>query len=346
VNDGLVHHAALTLSAGGALTLYLDGTNVGSAAGVGLTASDATVFSVAPDLGFASNYVGTVAHAAVYPTDLLGAVISTRFSNTFGTPGANSDYTSESPAARILRVARYCGLTTAGAIVDSAGGTVCGPANQGGRSALDVINEVADATQGFVYLDGAGRIGSVNGYTVAAAVTPAVTLDALYADQGTVVEADMAFVINEVNGGSTASENTSTARQLSSINTHGLHHQDFTWNVSSDSQATDRTNWIVNTYASPAARFPSLTLDVLTMGSSDTTAALLLDVSKFLRLTGLPTQAGTTTFDLIVQGITWNLSAEAFTIDLNCAQHNLYEAWILGDAVHGVLGATTKLYAA
>lgn len=347
VNDGLVHHAAVTLTAGGALTLYLDGASVGSGAGVALPTGDIPRFSIAPaDFGIpASPYTGTIAHATVYRTALSVARIAVH-------ADARNDHTGETPATRFARIAAYSGVATG--TLDTAGSTVLGAANQGGRSALDILNETADATLGLVALDGLGRLASYNGYAIVVDSTPDVTLDAINADQGTVVEYDMAGVINEATGGSTSSENTFTAGDTVSKARHGLYHQDFTWNVNTDAQVVDRTNWIVGRhsgrtyFSNPTPRFSSLTLNVHEMSGPETTAAMLLDVSAYLLLTNMPSQSFVlaSNADLIVQGIQWSLSSTSFTITVNCSKRQDYNAWILNNSLYGVLDSTTTLYAA
>jgi hypothetical protein len=340
VNDGLVHSAQMALS-GGTVTLYLDGVSVGTSGGVAAMSEDLTRFSVAPsDLALTGSptvpFVGTVAHAGIYPAALSAARAAVH-------ADARNDHPLETPAARIARVAGYCGVPVG--TLDTAGNTTLGLANQNGRNALDILNETADASLGFVMLNGNGQVINATGYTVVGDITADSILDAVYASTDTAVEADMAFVINEATGGNTTTENTYTARNAFSIGVHGLYHQDFTWNVSTDAQATDRTNWVVNVNAGPSTRFPSLTFDVLTMDAGPTAQAAALDISAFLHVTGLPSQVSGIA-DLIVQGITWTLSADSYDIEVNCTKHVNYAAWILGDAVWGVLGSTTKLYAA
>lgn len=344
VNDGLVHHAVVTLT-GGTMTLYLDGVSVGTVASSTLP-DPLTRLSLAPsDIGVAgvvTPYVGTLAHVSVYPTALSVGRLSVH-------NGGTVDHAGESPAGRYARVSAYCAVPTG--TLDTGGTTVLGPANQGGRDALDVVNETADATLGFVMVTGDGSISSMNGSTLTAGPFLLASMDAAYADPGTSVEADLSFLVNDATGGSTSSENTHNARNAASIGNgltgHGVYHKDFTWNVSTDDQAEDRTNWMVANYAEPVIRVSSLTFDALTGGALNDFNLGLLDVGTagYLRVTGFPNQI-TTTQDLIVQGITWTLTDTAYTVTVNCTQRSLYTAWILGDATYGVLGSTTKLYVA
>jgi hypothetical protein len=332
VNDGLTHFVMATGN-GVTATLYVDGVSDATVAIGSGTPQDGTFVGNAPSGSLP--FTGTISHVAAWATALSAGTALTIYN-----AGANG-LNGELPAARVTRVAGYAGIAVGS--LDSAGGTICGPAAQLGKSALDVFNEVAAATQGVVYADKNGAISSRNGYTVTGAVTPDATLDANWFDPGTQVEADMFGTVNSATGQATSSENQHTYLSAASITSHGTYPASYTWNVSTDLQALDRTTWKVNTYAVPASRIPSLTLDMLTLTS--TAAALTLDLGRFLRVTGLPSQTPTgTTADLIVQGITETVSSTGWALTLTCTRRTLFQAWVLDDTTYSVLGTTTKLY--
>lgn len=340
VNDGLVHHAVLTVVAGGgAIVLYLDGVNVGSSSGA-IALADLISLSIAPsDGGFAgaTPYVGTVAHAACY-TGVPLAVARVVAHNTAGT----TDFFGETAQTRINRVKSYVGV---GGIPDGGGTTLMGPRNQNGRSIADILAEVGQATFGSVWVNEIGDVESLNGWTVVGQSTPAATLDANWFGQDTSATVDMFGVVNYGTGKATGSENVATAQNAASITSHGAYRQDFEWNVSTDDQVLDRLNWTVSAYAEPQPRVATLTLDLLTATPAVVTAALALKIMSFLRVTGLPTQTpGGTSRDVIIEGIAETVSTTEWTLTFNVSQRILRSAWVLDDPVYSILDSTTKLY--
>lgn len=341
VNDGLVHHAMLTVTFGGTATLYLDGVSVASSAGATLPTSDLTVFSVAAsdNAAISTPYVGTVAHAAAYPGALSGARATSH-------AGATDDFEGESPTARITRICGYVGVPVG--TLDTTGNTVMGAASQGGRNALDVLNETADATLGIVYMNGSGQVVNVTGYTFSSSSMVSSTLDALWAAEDTSVEVDLEGTINQVTGGRPQSENTFTYQNKPYIGVHGVYPEDFTWNVNTDAQVVDRTTWIAQVYARESPRFPTLSVDVLSMGATDRTAALTLDVGTFLHMPNLPSQTPNGAIaDIIVNGITEAISLSDWTISINGPGATVrHFAWVLEDGFWGKLDNTTRLFGA
>jgi len=336
VNDGKVHHLAVVYDGATTTTAYVDGVNVGSIA----SSSPATA-GIDLNVGYfptlSTPFVGTVSHVATYTTALSGGRILAHWT------AGSTDYTGETPAARLARVAGYMSLATG--TLDTAGATTMGPAVQGGRTVLDIIDECAQVTQGTAYLDGSGALTSRNGYTMTTDLTPDASLDATWLGEDTVVEVDMSSVVNYATGKAAGSDNVWTTQDGFSRGIHGVYRTDYEWNVATDAQAVDRTNWLVNTYGGSQPRFPTLTVDLLTLSGATLTNVLTLDVGKFLHVTGLPSQTpGGSIVDLIVLGITETVTTTQWTLTLNCARKDLTFAWVLGDAVRGVLGATTKVY--
>jgi hypothetical protein len=229
--------------------------------------------------------------------------------------------------------------------LDTAGATVCGPASQTGKTALDVLNEVADATLGPVFADKNGAISSVAGYTIAGKLTPDLSIDANYAAEDTATQVDMAQVVNKGTGKAAFSANVAIFLNAASILIHGAYPNDYSWNVSTDAQAVDRLTWAINNYANPDARLPTLVLDLMTLDTATVATALALDLGSFLRVTGLPSQTpGGSSIDLIVQSVTETVTKTDWTLAVTCTKRIRYSGWILGDATYGVLGSTTRLY--
>jgi hypothetical protein len=256
-----------------------------------------------------------------------------------------NDYADETLTQRITRLFTYVTGGYSIGTLDSAGDTVLGLAAQDGKSVLDAISDATQADLGQAFVDKNGALSTISGTTTAGASAPGATIDANLFDEGTQVVVDMQNVVNDATGKSTATQNPVTATDAASVTAHGLYHQDYEWNVSTDDQATDRTNWMVASYSEPTPRVGTLTLDLLTAASGVVSAALALDLGSWLSVTGLPSQTpGGTTAGVIVQGITETISLTEWTLTMNVSSHDVVGAWILGDAVFGVLDSTTKLY--
>jgi hypothetical protein len=260
-----------------------------------------------------------------------------------------NDMLGETPSARVARLAGYSNVATGS--LDTTGDTLCGYANQSGQAALDSLLEAEQADQGSAYADKNGSVSYISGATLAGAGTPTATLDANWFDPGTSVLADMLSVVNDVTGSTPVTGNQYRVTSAASIAQHGVYPQSYQWNVSTDAQVKDRTDWKVGNYAYPQVRVADLTLDLLTMDSTSRTAALTLDLGSYLRITGMPSQTpgpGGTQLDLIVEGLTETLQAgpsgATWVLTLNVVLRSLVGAWVLGDTTWGVLNSTTKLY--
>ena len=337
INDGLLHHAAMTLTAGGALTLYLDGASVATAAGVPLMANAMPRISIAPNIfPVAGAFIGTLAHVATYATTLSAARVAAHSAGRL-------DYVGELPGDRLRRIAGYAGLFPGS--FDNTGGTLMGPSAQEGRAALDVIIETNEATQGVVYYTGPGALTNRTGATIAAATGATATVDANLLGVDTTFVADMTQVVNYVTGKATSSENVyGPVSNATSITFHGRYSADLSWNVSTDAQAVDRTNWRLNKYAGSHPRIPSLTIDLMSLSGAALTAAFALEVGLTLALTGLPSQTPPGMTSLVVFGISETISATEWSVTLNCVLRSVYTAWLLDDTTYSVLDTTTKLY--
>lgn len=342
INDGLPHHLLCTSVDGSTLTLYVDGVARATGSVGAPVATDNAVYLCTTGASLLNTSVGSVqiSHCAAWPTS-LGGLTNTQVTKLYG---AVSGYTGETPSARITRICGYGGAGTTS--IDTAGTTILGASMQNGRNAADMLQETADADLGIYWADAAGGISFTSGYTLAGSVTPAVTLDALWADEtATVLNTDMQAVVNYTVGTTPATGNQSIAQNAASQAAHGLYRTDFEWNVSTDAQVQARANWKVALYSNPSTRISGLALDLLSMDPVSQTAALLLKPGAWLRLTNLPVQApGGTTLDLVVQEVVESIDDSSWVLTLNCTNRVLVSGWVLGDPTYSVLGSTTRLY--
>lgn len=334
IADNHTHHVAITYD-GTTVRRYVDGVADGT------SASALTDYNVLDIGGPASSALsllaltGTVAQVATYTSVLSAGRIASHYQ------AGSSDFSGETPTARITRMGSYANIPVG--TLDTASTALMGPTQQSGRSALDVLNDISDATQGIVFVGANGSLTNVTGRTIQLIGFATKTHDANWVTPDTAVMVDMAQVINLATGLATGSENVTTAKNAASITAHGVYPKDFTWNVSTDAQATDLTNWQVANNATPTARVPSLTYDVLTMGATPLSNALGLELGIFASVTSMPSQSPAGDLYVIVQGIAETLSTDTWQITTNCSRYVLVAAWILGDGFYGILGASTQL---
>lgn len=317
--------------------VWLDGVLLDSSAtAVAGTFGNATTYALSPE----TLSTLTVAHFAIGPR-ISSARVQTRHDAIL------NDLTGETAAARVARVAGYAGVATG--TVDTTGGTTMGKSSHAGRSAMDVLNDVATATFGVVYADGNGDITFTDGQTIVGALTPDASLDAAVVTPQTEFVVDMAGVVNYSVGSSPDSATTTVVSDATSIvtNNHGVYRTDYEWNVDTSDQAAGRTHWVVGSHAEPAPRVGSLVINMLQCSVTDQAAVLALEPGSWLQVTGLPAQTpGGTTADFVVEGWSETCSDTSWTVTVNAANRTVAAPtpWILGDSTYGVLGSTTKLF--
>lgn len=317
-----------------ATDLWVDGVKVATGAGISGTWSNAVC--TLSDAGFLLSGASLLLGHLNFGAKLSDARVLSHHTALL------TDFLGETPTARITRIAGYANLPVG--TLDTSGNTLMGPTLQAGRSADQVLQDITDATQGIVYVDANGAVSNITGRTVVGAAIPSVAHDASFVSEDTVVDVDMAGVVNSVTGTASGSDVPTIATNPASIVQHGVIPLSYTWNVSTDQQAADLTNWQINTYPQPVPRAPTLTYDVLSMSPSDQALALQLELGVFSAVTGMPsmTAGGTTLFN-IVEGISETISDTEWTITTNVVKHTLFNAWILDSAAFSVLGTSTKL---
>lgn len=109
--------------------------------------------------------------------------------------------------------------------------------------------------------------------------------------------------------------------------------------VFTDAEVMDRLQWLVKTRATPSARIPSLTLDLLTSDATFAASVLAFPVDGHLRVTDLPSQMpGGSTRDFWVVGYSEKISASEWSWTANAVDWPTYlDVFILDDAGRGVL---------
>lgn len=330
INDGNVHHIALTYDAAKLGTLYVDGVAAGSGTGTVLPsgASDplCAVGTNASPFSFS--------HVAWYNTALSATRIAAH--STAGRTG----FAGEDTVARITRLASYAGITATGS---SPSNTSVPFVDFTGDSPASAIEKVAQAEGAPVYIDSTGLM-QVESRNARAAVAVVLTLTNDDIDPSVEVAADMQLVENVVTASAGANGAVQVAVAASSRAVHGDYPADLTGLlVSTDDQALYAAQWRVGKYAEPFRRIPNLSLDLTTLSFAIQNVVRHIHISDRVQITGMPSQAGSSTLDLIVEGWTETLTHDSWTWEANTSNFAAASAWILDSATYSVLDSTTTL---
>lgn len=328
VNDGRTHHLAVTLTAGGTLTLYVDGVSAGTASA---GASDPVRRGL--NMGY---FPSTLAHVAYYNQALSAARVAAHAAaGLAGFAGERSDQ-------RIARLASYAGITATA--LETGIDTSVPFVDITGASPLAAIQDVDKAEGGAAFIRGDGTLVMQNRSHRALQTTPDLTMTNNEVDPASRVAGDMQLVENIVTASAGASGATQTAVNASSRTAHGDYPVDLTGLlVSTDELALNAAQWRVGKYAEPFLRMPDLEFDLATLTVAQQASVMALEISDRIQITGMPAQAGSTTLDLLVEGWTETLTADSWTWQANTSNWSTATAWVLGDATYGVLGSTTVL---
>lgn len=336
-NDGTMHHfAAVYNPAGGVVRLYIDGTQVAGATGVGSGGNvDITLLALGYQL------TGVMSHVAVHASELSAARIADHSAAVLsGFDGERSDL-------RIARLASYANVPTAEQNLET--GKLLGtpPQAMAGVKVLDAMQAVMTGEGGALFVDGSGVLTMQNRRhrTLQATATPDLAITAADVEHSDlVITGDKQYLKNYI----TASRDQGATQAVSdqaSIDQFEQYPDDLsTMLVSTDQQVLDAITWRVATYAQPRTRMSSLKLDLMTQTTAVQQAALNLDLGERLTISGMPAQSPSSTFDLIVEGSDEQFTESTWTLTCNTAPSANVQAWILGDATFGVLNSTTRLF--
>jgi hypothetical protein len=293
--------------------------------------------------GATTGFTGVIGHVA-----LVNQLTTIARAQSHGT-AVQTGFAGESGTARITRLAGYANIP-----VNTLDASLTNVAfvDPTGQSVADAINDVVAAEGGSWYIDGSGNLGFHNRNKVVAKTAPDITIAAEYLAEDTAFTTDMQGVINYYEVAAAGTGITQVVRNTVSESgngtsvAHGRYTGSASYLVQTDAEALDRGNWTVANHAQPAARVGSLTFDLLTMTFAQQQQFMAVETDTWIRITGLPGQTpGSTTADLIVQGISEVSSTSAWTLTCVVVNQSLFSpVWILDHSTYSVLGSTTRLY--
>ena len=147
---------------------------------------------------------------------------------------------------------------------------------------------------------------------------------------------DRSNLANDVTASTSADGSSARAIDQTSIDEYGFARVplDIAGNQDAGFQAA---TWRVLNYSQPLPRIDSLGVDLMPL--NDTLRANLMNASVGTRITlsGLPTQASSTSVDFFIEGYTEAIGPESyeFTFNVSPVNDDLHDVWILQDATYG-----------
>jgi hypothetical protein len=324
--DGEVHHVVYDEQDG---RIYIDGVSQGTQSR--LVMRRLRRLSVGSDFG-TGYWDGGISHVAVYTSwSDLAARTATHYDA--GTTGIEAEAADD----RLARLAGYAGvtLTTEGTLFDPV-------ANQGGggKSALALMREISNSESGRLFADRADGL-RYQSRDVRYAPASAVTLDA--ADCGPPVYADDdQFLINRVD----ASRPGGALIRVEDTESQGyyfVYPKTLSLFKASDAAVVDAAQWMINRYADPAPRISAVEVEGATLGTTTYRALLGLEISDAFTVTGLPSQAPSTSELLTVEGWREVIGPEHHTWVFNTSPALVDQVWSLDSSTRSQLDDTTRL---
>lgn len=334
--DNRTHTGAVTLALSGGtytMTLTVDGTVRGSTSW-STTASLIYKFDHL-DIGgtqFGTMFTGSISHVLGTRIGLtLAQLQAIHESATTGFAGERSD-------ERIARVLGWVGIPTALQSLD-VGLSTMGHIDPAGKSVATYLSEVA-------FTEGGAVFACVNGclkfysrdrvYDTTATVVASATADDI--DPSTELATTLDRLVNIVRasrpGGATVRIEDATSAAA-----YGTAEESIDIAAATDEEVLDRANWFLNDRATPRTILPQLALDALTV----TTGARELEIGDRVQVTGMPSQAPSSTFDLVSEGYDEQIGRGGWSVVVNASPFLALAPLILDDDPRGELDSGNVL---
>jgi hypothetical protein len=337
-SDGAWHYVQMVMDGSGGVTLYIDGTSVATGAAAGWAPASTAIGSVSISSG-----------------GLAGALVS----NAWCALGQNTAAATSLYAAATLTLG---GLTTtqllgylakwavplapfgANAIDTNNSGTLTPAITFLNNDCLSLSQVAVDTEDGPLFCKRSGPIASFTHRTLAthAASTAAATFVNGDAESDLTFSRDSQFLVTncQITALSGTGSVVAATKNLVTLGNYPFQKSLYVTDYEASDYASAKTDLYGDINYSRIGQF---TIDLLNSVDIQT-AALGIDIGSRVTFSGLPTQGGYTTADVIVQGFTENWTINGWSISFNTTPSSSYPAtWILGDAVYGLLGSTTVL---
>lgn len=327
VNDGEIHHIAITLTSSTTLKLYVDGALESTLTAANPFTRTFTSISFGPDRLRVKMWLG---HAAVHKRALSAAEILAH--------AQAATAATETPSERIVRVAGRVGVPAAE--VDAAGTTASvGAQAEAGRSASEVIDELSASIGGIVYDTREGHLALQSRgyrYNRAADFTLSALLQEIGGDLTPVM--DDRYLVNTVEFSRSGTDGVpATITDDDSIDSYGVYKQTFTIVSSSDIEVEAAAQNLLTLYADPIPRYKQVTVDVVNLDSPQRALVLDADIGSRFAAIDLPTQAPAVSDSMFLEGYTESITSASHTLTMNTTPGDVYQnVFVWDDATRGV----------
>jgi hypothetical protein len=296
--DGALHQAVATLAADlKTVKLYIDGLLVGTSAAAAPIALTNLVYNyMGASTGSSGKaetpFPGVLSHVAMYPSELSAARVLAHYQAGVGTA-------TEGSAARYARIAGYANVTTSGL---PTGLATMGTQKTLGKTVTQALAEVARTEGTASYATGAGAL-TFQARNARYSATAGLTLVADDIDPGFPPRDDGQGFFNELTVTSAAGASQRVVNTTSQTQYGRSVGGSFEVAPSTDFDALQNASWQVALHKDPDVRVASVVLDLLTQTSTTKTQnALSATIGTLVSITGLPSNASSSSLNLFVEG--------------------------------------------
>lgn len=325
------HHVLVTSEQGVGTYLYVDGSLVDSDAGQPVT------LTVTQDFSIRGNGLPNVVSKAAYGFSLIDATRASVHAHA-----ALYGRSLQSSSDRLTSIASYTGIASGDLALESPRLPAMPAQDIPGNPAADAMATIAEAEGGLIFARGDGKLVMQNRAHRRAQTSPAWTVTSADVRQDADVAGDMQKIANYATG-NRPNGASQVATNDDSIDAHGHYPKSLNLHVTTDPEVRDAIDWLVGTHAEPEARMPALTIDLMAAAQATQEAWLDVELSDRIQVTSLPTQAPSSTADLIVEGWTETIGVDEWTVTLNTSPWSVEAVFTLDDGTLGQLDAGNRL---
>ncbi|WP_028645241.1 LamG-like jellyroll fold domain-containing protein [Nocardioides sp. URHA0020] len=342
LTDGQLHFAVLTCTPT-SLKVYQDGVLAASVSGGGLTTTSHITVG-GSELSGAITVTGVIAHAFYCVQALSGARVAEHYA------AGSTGFEDESSDSRVARLASYAGLTVADLNLEAGVLESMPVVPISGSTVGGAMDDVITAEGGTLFFAGDGKLTmqNRNHRVITATSTAQIALDSGDVDPGDfTISGDKTYLQNYITG-SRDQGATQIVSDQASIDRHEQYPEELTnLHVNTDAEVLSRIQWQVYKYSEVKPRIASATIDLTSLPLATVYAVFASELGDRLTIANLPSQrpSAFVPADLLVEGTVEKVDIDGgWSVTVNTAPADLFQAFILDDPVWGVLDSTTPLY--
>lgn len=302
-NDGSPHAVGVQFTSASTADVYIDGTLTNSGVPVGLASPTRVTVGLGGDT--------IIAQAAFWSNAPAGS----RFASY--TAAIPSGYAGDLSGARIARYA-YLGGVPSGEMSIDTGTVTIAAIDSLDRTPVDLMQSVATAENGILY-DAKDATGSFvfkdrdHRYNLASSFTLSATTQEIQGDL--LPRLDDQFLVNDFTATGAGVE--ARVVDVTSVNEYGYYRQSIDVPVSNALDSAALAAWRVGLNKQPTTRYPTVSVDVTNLSTSQAALVLAAEISTRFGLSGLPAQAPATTADLFIEGYSEVITSAAHSLTFN-----------------------------